>query len=218
MERGEWAIHIHTPISMLRSLVAVHRRSLAAAAAGLVAAGVHSPRRAALADGSAAAIVDAVAAPSGLSIKELSKGDGAFAEPGSWLTLHYRVVLVGDGSVVDDTRSSGYGDREYGTPLQFELGDLRDKTVLRALHATALDMRVGGRRRVRTRLLDPSFGYLADALPRVLERRDGRAMYRRLQGDWLIDVEVELLAAAATRPPHVVVAWVTGAVRSLMSG
>ena len=117
---------------------------------------------------------------------------------GHALTLHYSVQLVGDGTSIEDTRTSGYGDRPYGQPLQFELGDLGDLDVLRALHSTALDMRVGGVRRVRTSLLEPDFGYRD--LPTLIESREGRKVIRRLQGDWLVDVTVDLLAVELQRP------------------
>ena len=97
--------------------------------------------------------------PSGLSVKEVKLGDGRMAAQGMWVTVHYCVKLVGDGTVLDDTRKSGFGDRDYGQPSQFELGDLGDAAVLRALHAAVLDMRVGGRRRVRCSLTQPYFGF-----------------------------------------------------------
>ena len=135
----------------------------------------------------------------GVTIKDLKPGDGAVAATGDWVELHYVVRLLGDGSVIEDTRASGYGDRDYGAPLRFELGNLGDAAALRALHPAALDMRVGGVRRVRTSLIEPHFGYRV--APRVLERDfEGRQTHRVLQGDWLIDVTVELVTASE-KPP-----------------
>lgn len=117
-----------------------------------------------------------------------------------WVAVHYAVRLVGDGSLVEDTRSSGYGDRAYGQPLRFELGNMGDEDVLRVLHVAVLDMHVSGRRRARACLSQPDFGYREK--PRTIERRgDGRKVVRRLEGDWLIDVEVELVDVLPVRPP-----------------
>ena len=109
--------------------------------------------------------------------------------------MHYAVRLLGDGSVIEDTRTSGYGDRDYGRPAEFSLGALEDPTVLRALHACVIDMREGGRRRVRTTLADPDFGYRM--LPNL---RDEEFRPRYLVGDWLIDVEVTLVSVRPERP------------------
>ena len=134
-----------------------------------------------------------------LSIKEVTVGDGTAASVGMWVTLHYAVRLVGDGAIVEDTRTSGCGDRTYGEPLRFELGDLGDAAVLRALHVAVLDMRVGGARRLRTTLLEPHFGYRYP--PPLVERNaEGRKVVRSMHGDWLIDVTVELLAVDDARP------------------
>ena len=139
--------------------------------------------------------------PAALSIREVRDGDGETAVTGKWVSVHYTTRLVGDGSVIEDTRTSGYGDRDYGKPCQFELGDLGDSAVLRALHVGALDMRVGGVRRVRTSLLDKTFGYHEPPLALEPRGSDGRPVQRRMQGDWLIDIEITLEAVAAERPP-----------------
>ena len=141
--------------------------------------------------------------PKSVSIRELHEGHGPVAETGSWVTVHYKVTLLGDDSVLEETRTSGYGDRDYGQPLTFELGDLGDVAVLRALHAAVLDMRVGGRRRVRTALGEPDFGYRhpPDAVSRDFE---GRRIPRSFQVDWLIDVEIALLAVSDQPPPSAV--------------
>ena len=62
----------------------------------------------------------------GVSIKEIKPGSGAEAYPGSWVTCHYRVTLVGDGTVLDDTRGPGLGSREYGQPYEFEVAAIAD--------------------------------------------------------------------------------------------
>ncbi len=138
----------------------------------------------------------------GVSIKDLRCGSGPPATEGSWVSVHYVVRLVGDGTILDDTRRSGLGDREYGQPFSFELGDLLDMTVLRALHPCVLDMRVGGVRRVRTAVGEPSFGYRSP--PVLLEEYNHKMAPRQLQPDWLVDVEVSLESAAAQRPPRLV--------------
>jgi hypothetical protein len=145
----------------------------------------------------------------GVSLKEVRAGDGQHVAEGMWVVVHYVVRLVGDGTVLDDTRRSGCGDRDYGEPFGFELGDLRDLTVLRALHPCVLDMRVGGVRRVRTTLLEPSFGYRR--MPVHLEERHDRLVERTLGGDWLVDIEVSLVDASPVRPPTGLAALVESA-------
>ena len=142
--------------------------------------------------------------PSKLSIREVREGDGAMAQTGMWVKVHYTTRLIGDGSLIEDTRTSGFGDRDYGEPCFFELGDMKDPSVLRVLHSAALDMRVGGKRRVRTSLLEPSFGYRRP--PKVTEVResDGMTVPRRLQGDWLMEVDMQLEAVQTERPPSLV--------------
>mmetsp|Transcript_12173 Transcript_12173/g.26289 ORF Transcript_12173/g.26289 Transcript_12173/m.26289 type:complete len:204 (-) Transcript_12173:373-984(-) len=124
-----------------------------------------------------------------MSLKELLEGDGKIAHQGMRVRVQYIVRLLGDGSLIEDTQHSGWGNRAYGQPFEFTLGDIEDDAVLRALHACVLDMRVGGRRRVRTSILNPLFGY--KTLPQV---RDARWKVRSLERDWLIDVEVTLVA------------------------
>lgn len=135
-----------------------------------------------------------------LSTKELHEGNGDIAETGMWVTVHYSVRLLGDDSLIEETRTSGYGERDFGEPLTFELGDLGDDAVLRVLHAAVLDMRVGGCRRVRTGLTDEAFGYRTMP-PVYLRDANGTRYLRQYQGDWLMDVQVELLAVSR-RPPQ----------------
>ena len=131
----------------------------------------------------------------GVSIKDLGEGEGECAHHGMWVAVHYTVRLLGDDSILADTRTTGYGDRDYGRPEQFSLGELQNESVLRALHLCVLGMHVGGRRRVRVNLGDADFGYLD--IPRVL---DAHLLPRLLKGDWLMDVEVTLVSAKPERP------------------
>ena len=55
-------------------------------------------------------------------------------------------------------------------------------------------MREGGLRRVRTQVGDPDFGYPEKRLPRIFETTVRGQVSRRLQREWLMDVEVELLS------------------------
>eukprot|EP00964_Phaeocystis_antarctica_P075266 scaffold46411_cov68-Phaeocystis_antarctica.AAC.6 len=130
----------------------------------------------------------------GVSIKDLGEGEGERANYGMWVAVHYTVRLLGDDSILADTRTTGYGDRDYGRPEQFLLGELQDASVLRALHLCALGMQVGGRRRVRVNLGDADFGYLE--IPRVVQA----GLPRLLKGDWLMDVEVTLVSVQPERP------------------
>jgi len=129
----------------------------------------------------------------GVSLKELSCGRGRPALPGSWVSVHYSARLVGDGTILEDTRSSGRGDRFYGRPLQFEVGELGDAAVLRALHACVLDMREGGERRVRTNVHDPDLGYTKAQVADLTSRP--------LQADWFVDLRVTLVGVRPQRPP-----------------
>ena len=140
---------------------------------------------------------------SGISLMEVREGEGEVAAEGTWATVHYTVRLVGDGTVIDETRNSGCGDRDYGRPYEFAVGCMADASVLRALHACVLDMRVGGVRRVRTSLKDPAFGYLK-VPPRIWEERHGKTWERELKPDWLIDVEVSLESVSRERPAGLV--------------
>ena len=152
--------------------------------------------------------------PSHLSLRDLRTGNGEVAYAGTWATIHYTTRLLGDDTVIESTHTSGYADRDYGQPLQFAVGDMCDAAILRVLHPTVLDMKVGGVRRVRTTLGDASWGYRK--LPQLMETRsDGRLVPRRhkLQSDYLMDVEVSLVAVQREPPPGVVgraAAWIRG--------
>eukprot|EP00326_Haptolina_ericina_P029582 CAMPEP_0181173966 /NCGR_PEP_ID=MMETSP1096-20121128/3283_1 /TAXON_ID=156174 ORGANISM="Chrysochromulina ericina, Strain CCMP281" /NCGR_SAMPLE_ID=MMETSP1096 /ASSEMBLY_ACC=CAM_ASM_000453 /LENGTH=120 /DNA_ID=CAMNT_0023261833 /DNA_START=147 /DNA_END=509 /DNA_ORIENTATION=+ len=112
------------------------------------------------------------------------------------------MTLVGDRSVIDDTHGPGKGDRDYGQPIQFELAKANDESVLRALHPCVLDMREGGKRRVRVQLQDSEYGFRV--LPTLLEVHNGQGLRqyhkRRLRGEWFVDIEVELVSVLPERP------------------
>jgi len=131
----------------------------------------------------------------GVSIKDLSEGEGERADYGMWVAVHYTVRVLGDDSIIADTRTTGHGDRDYGRPEQFLLGELQNESVLRALHLCTLGMQVGGRRRIRVTLGDADFGYIE--VPLVL---DSQLRPRLLKGDWLMDVEVTLVSVRPERP------------------
>ena len=131
----------------------------------------------------------------GVSIKDLSEGEGERADYGMWVAVHYTVRVLGDDSIIADTRTTGHGDRDYGRPEQFLLGELQNESVLRALHLCTLAMQVGGRRRIRVTLGDADFGYIE--VPLVL---DSQLRPRLLKGDWLMDVEVTLVSVRPERP------------------
>ena len=135
-------------------------------------------------------------ARSGLTIRELKEGTGDLAAPGSWASIHYVVKLLGDGTIVEDTTSSGWGSRDYGQPFQFCVGEIENKEVLRALHPCVLDMRVGGKRRVRLCIGDPDFGY--HQKPELMDPRKW-GLKRDIANDWLLDVEVTLVAVDKAR-------------------
>jgi hypothetical protein len=67
-----------------------------------------------------------------------------------------------------------------------------DPNQLRAIHPCVLDMRVGGARRVRTNLCHDDFGYLSK--PKI------RGATRELLSDYLMDIEVRLLAVEPPQP------------------
>jgi hypothetical protein len=48
-------------------------------------------------------------------MREVSEGTGEMALPGMTAIVHYTVTLVGDGTILDNTRTSGFGDRRCYT-------------------------------------------------------------------------------------------------------
>eukprot|EP00966_Prymnesium_polylepis_P088916 2057544-Prymnesium_polylepis.1 len=90
--------------------------------------------------------------------------------------------------------------------------------TLRALHAAVLDMREGGHRRVRTQLGDPNFGYGESDLPKAFVRHQHGMAERRLNREWLMDVDVELISVAATKPTRAQMLQRWLGVESLLKG
>ena len=125
------------------------------------------------------------------------------------MTVHLRATLVGDGSQLEETRTSGYGDRDYGKPGAISTGRFeRARRWLRALHPVVLHMRVGGQRRVRTCVLDDNWGYRETTYRSSRCRaswasapRIAHPSRRKVQGDWLMDVVIELEKVEKQRPP-----------------
>eukprot|EP00967_Tisochrysis_lutea_P155175 scaffold309959_cov39-Tisochrysis_lutea.AAC.2 len=54
----------------------------------------------------------------GVTMREVQEGEGEVAMPGMVAVVHYIVTLVGDGTVLDNTRTSGHGDRRCEAPAQ----------------------------------------------------------------------------------------------------
>ena len=125
-------------------------------------------------------------------LKDEKRGTGEEARSGMIAHVHYRVKLLGDDTLLEDTRMAGYRDRDYGQPLKFALGDLKDLHVLRALHPCVVGMRIGGTRRVRTTLCDKEFGYRNKPMPVNASRE--------FLPDFVMDVEVSLVALEAQPP------------------
>ena len=123
-------------------------------------------------------------------MRDMQVGTGAVATEGSWASVHYVCKLLGDGTVVEDTRNTGWGDRDYGQPVYFDVGDIGNHDVLRALHPCVLDMRAGGTRRVRVCMCDPDFGYKKK--PTLMDSRKW-GLKREVANDWLLDIEVTLV-------------------------
>jgi peptidylprolyl isomerase len=73
----------------------------------------------------------------GVEIHDLAVGDGATAEPGKWLTVHYSGWLQ-DGTLVDSSL-------ERNEPFQFVLGG---RQVIAGWEAGLAGMKVGGKRRL----------------------------------------------------------------------
>mmetsp|Transcript_58140 Transcript_58140/g.126281 ORF Transcript_58140/g.126281 Transcript_58140/m.126281 type:complete len:327 (+) Transcript_58140:114-1094(+) len=140
-------------------------------------------------------------------LRELEAGTGQEARTGTWVTVHYVVRVLGNGVEVENTRASGYGDRAYGEPHRFRLGDLQSPETLRLLHFCVDGMRVGGKRRARTLVADRDFGYRH--APQLYDEN-----YKKysLEESWLMDVEVSLVGVS-TEPP---LTWFQSIVASLV--
>ncbi|MCB9703850.1 MAG: FKBP-type peptidyl-prolyl cis-trans isomerase [Myxococcales bacterium] len=99
-------------------------------------------------------MVDPSLAPPAEVVDEVL-GEGAAAEPGVRVVLHYATTLAGSADEID-------GSRGRGRPLRAILG--RGELV-RGLEAGLVGMRVGGRRRV---IVPPQHGYGPKGLGEVI--------------------------------------------------
>jgi FKBP-type peptidyl-prolyl cis-trans isomerase FkpA len=99
----------------------------------------------AAAAGTSAARTGEVALPNGLRYEDLKVGDGALAERGMMVTVHYT------GWLTDNTKFDSSLDR--GQPFSFRLGA---GDVIRGWDEGVTGMRVGGRRRLT---IPPDMGY-----------------------------------------------------------
>ena len=82
---------------------------------------------------------------SGLLVKEVAKGSGAVAKPGSTVSVHYTGYLV-DGDKFDSSRDAG-------EPITFELGRGQ---VIEGWDEGIAGMQVGGKRKL---VIPPALGY-----------------------------------------------------------
>mgnify|MGYP003684013759 FL=1 len=111
------------------------------------------------------------------------------------VSVHFRVRVAQTGLELERSRnSSGTGDRMFGEPLTFVLGDRSDKRILGAVHVATVGMRVGGRREVRLAFHDPDFGYR-------IYPQDERGRWIALHPWTEIVVELELDAIRQDAPP-----------------
>lgn len=124
-------------VLMWRQVAALSRRGLAVAAAGATLSGssfslvyasdgpvgamqLPPSQQPAAAGGSGPSTKTAKEAATGhlkigVTMREMSEGTGEVALPGMMAIVHYTVTLVGDGTILDDTRTSGFGDRRCNT-------------------------------------------------------------------------------------------------------
>ena len=89
--------------------------------------------------------------------------------------------------------------QDHPTIQQLHMSKCRieDKDVLRAFHPGVLNMREGGTRRVRLCVADPDFGY-REPLRLMDPRKWG--LQRDVGADWILDIELTLVAVAEHRP------------------
>ena len=87
--------------------------------------------------------------PSGLQYLDTSTGDGALAEPGQQVTVHYTGWLYTDGAQGAKFDSS----KDRGDPFAFALGA---GMVIRGWDEGVAGMQVGG---ARTLIIPPELGY-----------------------------------------------------------
>lgn len=89
-----------------------------------------------------------------LVVEDLTKGEGAVAEAGKLVEVHYTGTLT-NGTKFDSSR-------DRGTPFKFHLGN---GTVIRGWDEGVAGMRVGGKRRLT---IPPEMGYGAAGVPGVI--------------------------------------------------
>ncbi|KAJ1624935.1 hypothetical protein T492DRAFT_911299 [Pavlovales sp. CCMP2436] len=96
-----------------------------------------------------------------------------------------------EGMIVERTRdSSGSGNRNFGEPLVFVLGD-PNSGFIGAVHVATVGMRAGGKREVRLAFQDPDFGYQLYPMD-----EQGRQIVLHPWSEIIIEVELEEI-----RPP-----------------
>lgn len=95
-----------------------------------------------------------VSLPSGLHYQDLVVGDGALAESGSQVAVHYTGWLT-DGTQFDSSRNSGQ-------PLQFQIGA---GSMIRGMEDGVRGMRVGGKRKLR---IPPDLAYGSSGMGGVI--------------------------------------------------
>jgi hypothetical protein len=124
-----------------------------------------------------------------LAVRELVRGSGdREAADGMVVSVHCRVRIAESGVELERTRgSSGSGDRMYGEPMVFVLGDVGGAAgVLGAVHVATVGMRAGGVREVRVAFQDPDFGYRT--LP---QDEQGRRVVLHSWAELLVEVELQ---------------------------
>jgi FKBP-type peptidyl-prolyl cis-trans isomerase len=92
-------------------------------------------------------------AQKGIKITDLDLGEGAVAEPGKRVTIHYRGYL----NHGEQFRSS----YDMGEPYSFRIGR---REVIAGLEKGVIGMKVGGKRRLR---ISPHLGYADKSVPGI---------------------------------------------------
>mmetsp|Transcript_50030 Transcript_50030/g.117216 ORF Transcript_50030/g.117216 Transcript_50030/m.117216 type:complete len:224 (-) Transcript_50030:248-919(-) len=122
-----------------------------------------------------------------LVVSELVRGTGdSEAAEGMIVSVHCRVRVAATGLEVERTRdSSGSGNRNFGEPLVFVLGD-PNSGFIGAVHVATVGMRAGGKREVRLAFQDPDFGYQLYPMD-----EQGRQIVLHPWSEIIIEVELE---------------------------
>jgi hypothetical protein len=136
-------------------------------------------------------------------VRELARGSGEReAAEGMVVSVHSRVLVATSGLELERTRgASGSGDRMYGEPHVFVLGDTNTDGVLGAIHIATVGMRAGGKREVRVAFQDPDFGYR-----RLPQDEQGRRVVLHPWTELLIEVELVEIRSFV-RPKPLAEAW-----------